>query len=89
MGYTLINIIDKIEVRSATSYANWLYTFIADMFKWELDFAPEWVPEFLLTRYGAAAVMYNDGDPVIKTAMRVFARNEAFPKKPVKKAGQR
>lgn len=31
----------------------------------------------------------NDGDPVIKTAMRVFARNEAFPKKPVKKAGQR
>ena len=61
----MINIIDKIEVRSATSYANWLYTFIADMFKWELDFAPEWVPEFLLTRYGAAAVMYNDGDPVI------------------------
>lgn len=31
----------------------------------------------------------NDGDPVIKTAMRVFARNEAFPKKPMKKAGQR
>lgn len=31
----------------------------------------------------------NDGDPVIKTAMRIFARNEAFPKKPVKKAGQR
>lgn len=27
----------------------------------------------------------NDDDPVIRTAMRVFARNEAFPKKPVKK----
>ena len=31
----------------------------------------------------------NDGDPVIRTAIRVFARNEAFPKKPVKKVGKR
>lgn len=30
----------------------------------------------------------NDGDPVIKTAMGVFARNEAFPKKPSNKAGK-
>ena len=31
----------------------------------------------------------NDDDPVIRTAMRVFAHNEAFPKKPGKKAGKR
>lgn len=61
----MINIIDKIEIRSAVSYANWLYTFIADMFKWRLDFAPDWMPEFLLSRYGVAAIMKNDGDPVI------------------------
>ena len=30
----------------------------------------------------------NDGDPVIKTAMGVFARNEAFPKKPGSNAGK-
>ena len=31
----------------------------------------------------------NDDDPVIRTAMRVFARNEAFPKKPVKKPAKK
>lgn len=31
----------------------------------------------------------NDGDPVIRTAIRVFDRNEAFPKRPVKKVGKR
>ena len=63
----MINIIDKIEVRSATSYANWLYTFIADMFKWELDFAPEWVFERMLTTRGHGGIFRDgrDGVPVV------------------------
>ena len=55
----------------------------------------------LLERYINGRIIYNmldeqaldeylnDDDPVIRTAMRVFAHNEAFPKKPGKKAGKR
>ena len=55
----------------------------------------------LLERYINGRIIYNmldeqaldeylnDDDPVIRTAMRVFAHNEAFPKKHGKKAGKR
>ena len=55
----------------------------------------------LLERYINGRIIYNmldeqaldeyinDDDPVIRTAMRVFAHNEAFPQKPGKKAGKR
>lgn len=55
----------------------------------------------LLERYINGRIIYNmldeqaldeylnDDDPVIRTAMRVFAHNEAFPKKPGKKSGKR
>lgn len=53
------------ETRSFKSYAEYLYSYVLSMFEWKLDFAPEWVPERILSAHGHMGVFYNGGDPVL------------------------
>lgn len=51
--------------RPFCSYANYLYNYIANMFEWQTNFAPEWAFERILTMYGHCGIFYNNGSPVI------------------------
>lgn len=55
------------EVRDFRSYANYLYGYILDMFKWQCDFAPPWAFERILATHGHCGIFRNekDGKPVI------------------------
>ena len=55
------------EARDFRSYANYLYGYILDMFKWQCDFAPPWAIERILTTHGHCGIFRNgkDGKPVI------------------------
>lgn len=55
------------KTRDFHSYSNYLASYVLDMFKWQLDFAPVWVIEQLLTRRGTVGIFKNgkDGEPVI------------------------
>ena len=55
------------ESRDFRSYANYLYSFILDMFKWQCDFAPPWAFERILATHGHCGIFRNgkDGKPVI------------------------
>lgn len=60
------NFCEKPEIRSFYSYANYLAQYVLDMFKWRLDFAPEWFPEWALTRRGTLGIFKGkDGAPPI------------------------
>ena len=55
------------ENRDFRSYANYLYGYILDMFKWQCDFAPPWAFERILTTHGHCGIFRNgkNGKPVI------------------------
>lgn len=55
------------EARDFKSYANYLYGYILDMFKWQCDFAPPWAFERILATHGHCGIFRNgkDGKPVI------------------------
>lgn len=55
------------ENRDFRSYANYLYSYILDMFKWQCDFAPPWAFERILSTHGHCGIFRNgkDGKPVI------------------------
>ncbi len=57
------------EKRQFKDYANYLFGFVVSMFKWECDFAPDWVFERLLTTQGHCGIFRNgkDGKPVVAT----------------------
>lgn len=56
---------EDLTPRSFCSYANYLYNYVANIFKWKCDFAPEWAFERILTRYGHCGIFLNSGNPVI------------------------
>lgn len=58
-------ICDNYVQRSFADYARYLYGYVFDMFKWSLDFAPEYIMEYYLTTRGTLGIFYNGGDPVI------------------------
>lgn len=55
------------EIRTFRDYANYLYGYVISMFKWECDFAPEWVFERMLTTHGHCGIFRDgkDGKPVV------------------------
>lgn len=55
------------ENRDFRSYANYLYGYILDMFKWQCDFAPPWAFERILATHGHCGIFRDgkDGRPVI------------------------
>ena len=54
----IIEICGAETERSFRSYANYLYGYLASMFNWKCDFAPEWIFEYYLTTRGHAAIYY-------------------------------
>lgn len=55
------------EIRAFRDYANYLYGYVISMFKWQCDFAPEWVFERMLTTRGHCGIFRDgkDGAPVV------------------------
>jgi len=56
---------DELNIRPFCTYANYLYNYVADIFQWEMGFAPTWAIERILTRYGHCGIFKNHGDTVI------------------------
>lgn len=55
----------KPIIRDFKSYADYLFNYVFSMFKWECDFAPNWIFERYLTTRGQCAVFLNGGNPVV------------------------
>ena len=58
-------IIAAPEVRDFSSYCEYLWGFVLDMFRWDCEFIPGWAIERALTTHGTAGIFYNDGKPVV------------------------
>lgn len=56
---------EAVKTRTFKSYANYLAEYVLTMYKWDCDFAPEWVFEWLLTRRGTLGIFKRDGKPPI------------------------
>ena len=59
----IIEICGAERERSFHSYANYLYGYLATMFRWESDFAPDWIYEYYLTTRGHCAIYNGDDVP--------------------------
>lgn len=59
------SICDTFKQRTPRDWANYLYEFLASMFVWTCDFAPEDIFERLLIKGGHCGIFKNGGDPVV------------------------
>ena len=55
----MTDLITAPETRDFRSFANYLFSFVLDMFKWRCDFAPEWAFERILTTQGHCGIFRN------------------------------
>lgn len=63
-----MNYITAPETRNVISYANYLASYVTDMFKWRVTWAPVWAVEWLLTRRGTVGIFKQDNAPPIIAA---------------------
>jgi hypothetical protein len=63
----MTDLITAPETRDFRSFANYLYSYVLDMFRWECDFAPTWAFERILTTHGHCGIFRQgaDGKPVL------------------------
>lgn len=53
------------ETRDFSSYCEYLWGYVLDMFDWDSDIIPGWAIERALTTHGTAGIFYNNGNPVV------------------------